>query len=156
METADIAVARYQQGYSCSQSVFSALAEPRGVDPGLAYRIALGLGGGIARSGHTCGCLTGALMAIGLERRCDDPEANKVEKERAYELGGRLLRLFAERNGATDCRDLLGCDLGTEEGRKHARELHLTADRCPKLVRDAVEIATELLDPRARGGSGDI
>jgi C_GCAxxG_C_C family probable redox protein len=144
MGTADVAVERFKKGYSCSQAVFSALAEPRGVDPRLAYRIALALGGGVARTGQTCGCVTGALMALGLEGRCDTPEENKAEKDRAYELGGRLLREFAERNGSTDCRDLLGCDVGTAEGLKHARELRLFQETCPRLVRDAVEIAEGL------------
>jgi C_GCAxxG_C_C family probable redox protein len=66
MVQTDLALQRFQQGYSCSQSVFSVLAEPLGIETGTAMRVAAGFGGGIARSAETCGCVTGAIMAIGL------------------------------------------------------------------------------------------
>jgi hypothetical protein len=58
--------ARHDQGYSCSQTVFSLPGEKLGVDPALCLRIAAGFGGGLSRSGGACGCVTGAVMAIGL------------------------------------------------------------------------------------------
>lgn len=145
MESRDRAVVRFQQGYSCSQSVFSTLAEPRGMSPDLAFRIGAGFGGGIARSGQTCGCIVGAIMAIGLEQRSVSPEENDAEKEKTYELARRFLREFADRNGSTVCRDLLGCDIDTAEGLKYARENKLFQIRCVKLVRDAIEIATDVV-----------
>lgn len=66
MEPTDIAEERFREGYSCSQSVFSALAERWKIEPGVSLRIAAGFGGGLARSARTCGCVTGAIMAIGL------------------------------------------------------------------------------------------
>jgi hypothetical protein len=79
----DIAEARHQEGYSCSQSVFSALAELWKIDPAVSLRIDAGFGGGLARSGRTCGCVTGAIMAIGLAqhgitRRRTDPRRKSV------------------------------------------------------------------------------
>jgi len=47
MNLADIAEARFQNGYSCSQSVFSALAERWNIGPDVSLRIAAGFGGGI-------------------------------------------------------------------------------------------------------------
>lgn len=141
MEPVELALARFAQGYSCSQSVFSVLAEPRGVNGDLAFRIAAGFGGGIARSGQTCGCVIGAIMAIGLGQRSVSPEENKTEKDKTYELVQRFLREFAARNGSTACKDLLGCEIGTTEGMKYARENKLFQTRCVKLLRDAVEIA---------------
>lgn len=145
MPQADLAVERFAQGYSCAQSVFSVLAEARGLDRDLAYRLAAGFGGGVARTGGTCGCLTGALMAVGLGQRSVSPEENQAEREKTYEAGGRLIREFVARNGSACCRDLLGVDLSTPEGRKQARELRLTRTRCVKFVRDAVEIAAALV-----------
>jgi C_GCAxxG_C_C family probable redox protein len=144
MEPVELALARFEKGYSCSQSVFSALAEQRGVDADLAFRIAAGFGGGIARSGETCGCVIGAIMAIGLEQRGVSPEENKKEKEKTCEVAQRFLREFEARNASTDCRNLLGCEIGTAEGMKHARENKLFQTRCVKFIRDAVEIAVSI------------
>ena len=141
METVDVALARFAQGYSCSQSVFSALAEPQGVNADLAFRVAAGFGGGIARSGQTCGCIIGAIMAIGLRQPGVSPEENKTGKEKTCEIVQGFLREFAARNGSTDCKDLLGCEIATAEGMKYARENNLFQTRCVKLIRDAVEIA---------------
>ena len=86
MDVKDIAEARFREGYSCSQSVFSALAQRWNIDPEVSLRIAAGFGGGIARSARTCGCVTGAIMAIGLAQSGISPEVNRSEKEKTYEV----------------------------------------------------------------------
>jgi C_GCAxxG_C_C family probable redox protein len=149
MTQADLALQRFQQGYSCSQAVFSVLAEPRGIGTDTALRIAAGLGGGIARSAETCGCVTGAIMAIGLEQRDVSPDHNKAEREKTYELARRMMREFSQRNGTTECRILLGCDIGTPQGLEEARQKDLFRLRCAKLVRDAVEIVNLLVGSAA-------
>jgi C_GCAxxG_C_C family probable redox protein len=136
----DIAEARFREGYSCSQSVFSALAERWNIDPETSLRIAAGFGGGLARSAQTCGCVTGAIMAIGLAQRGVGPRENRSEKEKTYEASRRFMHAFEERNGSTLCLDLLGCNIGTPEGLAEARQKGLFQSRCAKLIRDAVEI----------------
>ena len=149
MTAAQRAVERFEQGYSCSQAVFSALAEERGVDLELALRIAAGLGGGLARSGETCGCITGAVMAIGLTQPSVAPADNRAQKEETYQAARRFMSGFVERQGSTRCRDLLGCDIGTPEGLAKARDQHLFQSRCAALVRDAVDTAETILnEPR--------
>ncbi|MGA2325991.1 MAG: C-GCAxxG-C-C family protein [Bryobacteraceae bacterium] len=145
MDLADIAEARFREGYSCSQSVFSALAEPWNIDPTVSLRIAAGFGGGLARSARTCGCVTGAIMAIGLGQRGISPEENRSEKEKTYEASLRFMRAFEERHGSTFCPELLGCNIGTPEGLAEARQKGLFESRCRKLVRDAVDIVQGML-----------
>jgi len=140
MKIEDIAEARFREGYSCSQSVFSALAERWQVDPTVSLRIAAGFGGGLARSAQTCGCVTAAIMAIGLAQRGISPEENHSEKEKTYEACRRFMRTFEGRNGSTLCLDLLGCNISTADGLAEARQKALFQSRCTKLVRDAVEI----------------
>ncbi len=140
MDLAQKVLERFRDGYSCSQSVFSVLAERWDVDPNLAFRIAAGFGGGLARSAQTCGCVTGGIMAIGLAQRGVSPEENKSEREKTYEASQRFMRAFAERNGSLICRELIGCDLSTPAGLAEAREKGLFQTRCAKLLRDAVEI----------------
>jgi C_GCAxxG_C_C family probable redox protein len=145
MEQVDLALERFRQGYSCSQAVFSVLAEPRGIETGTALRLAAGFGGGIARTGQTCGCVTGAIMAIGLAQAGISPEENKAEKDKTAELGRRFMHEFAQRNGSTECRLLLGCDISTPQGMEEARQRDLFQSRCTKLVRDAIEIVNPLI-----------
>lgn len=145
MDLADIAEARFREGYSCSQSVFSALAEPWNIDPSVSLRIAAGFGGGLARSARTCGCVTGAIMGIGLGQRGISPEENRSEKEKTYEASLRFMRAFEERHGSTFCHELLGCNISTPEGLAQARQKGLFESRCRKLVRDAVDIVQGML-----------
>ena len=141
---AEAAVVAFTDGLSCSQAVFSAFAPDYGVDRETATRIASAFGGGMARSGNTCGAVTGAYMAIGLARGGSRSE-HREAKERAYELVREFSRRFAARNGVLTCRELLGCVIGTPEGMAQARASGLFDTLCPKLVRDAVEILEELL-----------
>jgi C_GCAxxG_C_C family probable redox protein len=130
VDLADVAEGRFREGYSCSQSVFSALAEPWNIDPSVSLRIAAGFGGGLARSAGTCGCVTGAIMALGLSQRGIGPAENRSEKEKTYEASRQFMRAFEARNGAILCE---------------ARQKGLFKSRCTKLVRDAVEIAQGML-----------
>ncbi len=145
MNLTDIAEARFQNGYSCSQSVFSTLAERWDIGPDVSLKIAAGFGGGIARSAGICGCVTGGIMAIGLAQQGISPETNRSEKEKTYEVCQRFMRAFEERNGSTLCSELLGCDLSTPEGLAKAHQEGLFHSRCTKLVRDAVEIVESML-----------
>ncbi len=145
MELTDLAEERFRQGYSCSQAVFSVLAERFNVSPELSLRIAAGFGGGLARTAGTCGSITGGVMAIGLAQRGVTPEENPAGKDQTCETSRRFMRAFAEQNGSVVCADLLGCNIGTPEGHEEARQKGLFRSLCPKLVRDAVEIADGLL-----------
>jgi len=145
MIAAEIAAERFRNGYSCSQAVFSSLAERWNISPEVSLRISAGFGGGIARSAGTCGCVTGAIMAIGLTQSDVSPEKNPAERERTYEACRRCMHAFEERNGSTLCSELLGCDISTPEGLAKARREGLHESRCTKLVRDAVEIAESII-----------
>ena len=83
------------QGFNCSQAVFSTLAEPLGFDRSLALKIASPFGGGIGRTGETCGAVSGALMALGLQSGYSEPDPQA--KERVYALAREYMHRF--RNG---------------------------------------------------------
>jgi C_GCAxxG_C_C family probable redox protein len=97
--------------------------------------------------GETCGAVTGAFMAIGLKHgktRADDDES----RERAYVFAQELAGRFRARNGTILCRELLGHDLSTEEGRDAVAEQNLFVTRCPRFVLDAAELLEEILNER--------
>ena len=98
----------------------------------------------MARTGETCGAVTGALMVIGLNHakmRKDDDDS----RERAYALAQEFMDAFRGRNRALLCRELLGVDVGTPEGMRTVREKDLYRTGCPKFVRSAGEILEGLL-----------
>lgn len=144
MQRVEQAVARFREGFECCQAIVSTYGPLFGLERERALRIATAFGAGMARMGYTCGAVTGAMMVIGLARgktRADDDE----RKEEAYRLGREFVRQFAARNRFINCRDLLGYDIGTPEGRQQARQAGLFSAFCPRLVRDAAEILEGLL-----------
>jgi C_GCAxxG_C_C family probable redox protein len=146
MSNADLAMAHFKEGFSCSQSVLAAYAPTLGLDRETAFRIAGAFGGGMGRMGETCGAVTGALMVIGLRYgpvAAEDEQA----KEKLYELAREVANKFSARNnGCIKCRELLGCGIDTPEGLQLAREKELFTTLCPKFVYDAARIVESILD----------
>jgi len=141
---AEDAVARFQEGYSCSQSVLGAYAPLYELSPDLADRIASGFGSGMARMGEVCGAVTGALMVIGLHAGNTDAR-DSASKDRVNALAAEYVKRFKALHGALHCRLLLGTEIGTPEGREAARKAGLFDSLCPLLVRDSADILADLL-----------
>ncbi len=143
---ADKAVARFAEGYNCAQSVLLPFAGTRRLSKHSALRLASPFGAGVGRLGGTCGAVTGAIMALGLRGGHTRP-ADLQTKEEAYRRAREIASRFIARNGSLNCSELLGCNLGTPEGAAMARERNFHHTRCPKFVRDAVEILLEVETP---------
>ncbi len=137
------AQAFFKEGYCCSQSVFSVFAKELDLDPRLAFKMADPFGGGMGLA-ETCGAVTGALLAIGLKygrEKANDVEVRREMRDRA----NAFIKEFTACHHSIVCRDLLGCDICTEQGSKQANEQKLFETRCPGFIRDAVEIIEKLL-----------
>jgi len=140
------ALAVFREGFSCSQAVFSVFAAESGLDRETALKLSQAFGGGMAHLGEACGALTGAFLAISLQHgrtRAEDLAA----RDRTYALMQELAARFRARFGAIHCPELLGFDIGTEEGLRQARENDLFRKRCDEFVGAAVEWVDELLGP---------
>ncbi len=144
MGYADEAAATFDGGFNCAQAVLSAFAGEMGLERELALRIAGGLGGGMGRLGEVCGAVAGAVLVIGLRHGKHRPE-DDAAREETYRRVQELAAAFRARYGALRCRDLLGCDLTTPEGRQRAHDEGLTRTLCPQLVRDVAEVVAGLL-----------
>ena len=134
------AVSCFKEGFSCSQAILSTYGEELGIDKATALKISAPFGGGMARMGETCGAVTGAFMVIGLRHA-----VSKEEKEKLYCLINKFVERFKSKNASIVCKELLGYDIGTAEGKKAVKEKGLIDTLCPKLVRDAAEILEEIL-----------
>ena len=143
MNKIEKATSTFKEGFACSQAVFSTFAKELGADENTVLKLSDAFGGGM-RMALTCGAVTGASMVIGLKygrTSADDWEA----KQKMTSLVREFVKKFEERNESIVCKDLLGCDISTDEGLKYAKESNLIGTICPKLVADAVEILEEIL-----------
>jgi C_GCAxxG_C_C family probable redox protein len=144
MGKAEQAVALHGQGCNCAQAVLCAFAKDLELDDQAALRIATGFGGGMSRTGGTCGAVTGAYMVLGLARGMNNPE-EKSKKDSTYTLVREFAERFREKQGALECPELLGVDIGTEAGLRLAHERNLFATKCNTLIRDAVRVLQGVL-----------
>jgi C_GCAxxG_C_C family probable redox protein len=124
---------------NCAQAVLTAFCEELGLDRATALKLARGFGGGMGRSGKTCGAVTGAYMVLGLR----EPKDAREGIEAVYAQVNDFNRKFTELNGSTECKALLGCDINTPEGLARARAEGLFTKVCPGFVRAAVELLDE-------------
>lgn len=147
MNNADQAVQSFRDGMHCAQAVLTAYSEPFGLDKGTALRVAAGFGAGMARMQETCGAVTGAVMVLGLKMINKNTDGDTLRNV-FYGKVQDLFRKFADKNGSTNCRELLDCDLKTPEGQKTFHESGLKSGVCEKCVRDACEILEEMPDIR--------
>ncbi len=139
MNKVDQAILTFDDGYYCSQAILSAFSDELGIDKKSALKISSAFGGGIARTGDICGAVTGALMVLGLKFSSEDAN-NPKEKENIIAIAKKFLDEFRERNNSLMCKELLNCDLNTQEGRTTFKELNLRSTHCSKYIRDCAEL----------------
>ena len=136
MNYVEEAVQLFEDGYMCSQAVLAVFCEEFGLSREQAFKISISFGGGM-RKGVVCGACTGAIMALGLRYG--------ENKSKSDEMCVKFLDSFKKENGSYICRDLLDCDIRTEEGIKYAIENNLFTEICPKMVESAAKITQELI-----------
>ena len=132
---------RFKQGYSCSQSIFSAFAQQFGLSDELASTIASPFGGGIAHQGETCGAVTGALMALSLKF---GPKMNE-DQDGIYLVSQEFIRRFKEQHTFLKCKQLINFDLSQPSELEGARQSQVFDTVCPLLVKTAAEIVNSML-----------
>lgn len=145
MNDVEKALASFNENYNCSQSIFSTYTQRFGVNRDHALKIASAFGGGIVRMGNICGTVTGAFMAIGLKYGKIVDGGEESPNDKSYEMAKEFIDKFTAINGAIECKVLLGCDIGTPEGKQYAEDNNLIETVCMKSVRTSAEILEELL-----------
>lgn len=127
--------------FDCSQAILSAWCEDYGLDKQIALKLSCGLAAGMARLSHTCGAVTGAYLVISLKYgkcRPDDIEA----KEKTFTLIQEFNDKFVEKNGTTNCKELLGVDLRYGDMQIAKEQVQ---KKCSGLVKDCAEILESML-----------
>jgi C_GCAxxG_C_C family probable redox protein len=145
MDRVEEAVNSIKSGFLCSQAILSTYGKEFGLDAATAHKIACGFGAGMSRLGSTCGAVSGACMVIGLKYGKSTALDND-SKEKTYQVVRQFVAEFIKRNKTTNCRNLLGLDLGNPEDYEKAKDRGLFVTLCPKLVKDAAEILEGILE----------
>ena len=86
-----LALTTFANSYNCSQSVFSVFAPDFGISKDLSLRLAGPLGAGIARRQETCGAVTGALLALGLNYGKGESGTDE-DKKRAFAVSQDFIK----------------------------------------------------------------
>jgi len=135
---------RFERGFSCAPAVLSAYCEQLGLQEALALKIACGFGGGIGRTGRTCGAVTGAIMAIGLKYGQADL-ADEEARQKTHELAAEFIKRFTALHGSIECRELIGYDLSDPEQLELARASQDRHNTCERLVYGSAQILEDVL-----------
>jgi len=127
----------------CSQAVFAAFAQRFGITEKQALQIGACFGAGMSKA-EVCGACTGALMVLGM--RYGQFDENDLDSRAAQSAkAAEFLEEFKRRKGSYICREILGCDISTDEGRSFARSNGLYGRYCTEMVRTAAQIVSEML-----------
>lgn len=134
----------FDMGFDCAQTVLAHFADDLDIEEETALKITSAFGGGIAGTGSVCGCVTGALMALGMKYGFTEPDA--IGKGIMNSKNNEFIAKFKERCGAINCRELLGLDVSIPEQAAEVAATGVIQSRCPGFVTAACDILEEMLE----------
>ncbi|MDP4210166.1 MAG: C-GCAxxG-C-C family protein [Bacteroidota bacterium] len=137
----DKALAFFDEGYACSQSIVLAFAPQFNLDENTAKLISSTFGGGMGRLRQKCGAVTGSFMILGLKYGNTNPkdmDTKLLSYKKVRELNQKVEEIFDTSN----CFELL---------KKHATEADVTERKhhkiiCRKVIAETAGILYNMLD----------
>ena len=134
---------KFGEGYDCSQIVLEHFSDKLGLDREDALKTAACFGGGMWH-GETCGCVVGALMALGIKYASTKPN-DKEGKDKLLKLKAEFEEEFCKTNGSCICKEILGYDLSKEDEMAKIMEEKLLETKCPEVVINTCEILEKMI-----------
>jgi len=144
-EVIELAKSYAAKRFLCSESVLLAISDFLGVKNELIPKVATGFGAGIGGRGLVCGAISGGIIALGIKF---GRSKVKKQKMRPYWFALKLLERFEEEFGYVMCRELTGCDLSTEEGRKKYKDEKMWEMRCRQYIEAVTAIVFDLISEK--------
>ena len=144
MNRGEIAINYFRNGFNCAQSVLSSYKDKINIKEDELLKISCGLGAGMGMLQDTCGALSGAYLVIGLKYgkyKKDDNDA----KGKTFRLVREFDSEFKKINKTTSCKELLECNLLTEEGIKYYIDNNLKEKICIKYIECLVKLLNILV-----------
>lgn len=93
MDRVKEAVELFNNGYNCSQAVFSTYCDKLKIDKEVALKTALGFGAGMGRLQEVCGAVTGVFMVLSLLYGSDKPN-DATAREKVYNSINEFKKAF--------------------------------------------------------------
>jgi C_GCAxxG_C_C family probable redox protein len=132
--------------YLCSESILIAISNWLGIQNELIPKIATGFGAGIGGCGTVCGAISGGVIALGLIFGRNEVKETTV---RPYWFARELLEKFEKEFGHVTCRELTGCILGTDEGRKKFVEEKMWDTKCRHYIQGVTAMVYDMISERS-------
>ena len=134
----------FTKGIDCSQIVLGYVADKAGLKSEDALKVSSAFGGGMW-CGRTCGCVTGALMALGMKYGHSGPDVTE-RKNTILAKRAEFEQQFAAEHGSVVCKDILGgLDLSKPEDMAQVLEKGLFFTICTKVVCSACKIVDGMM-----------
>ena len=118
------------------------VSESKGIKSDIIPRISTGFCGGLARTCGICGAVSGAIMAINLFYGRSLPNE---PYDKSYIPVRKMINIFENKFGSTNCKALIGLDLGTEEGQKKFLSEN-KVEQCRNFTEEATRIAMSIIE----------
>jgi len=141
-EVIELARSYAAKGFLCSESVLLATSDWLESKNELIPKVATGFGAGMGGRGLVCGALSGGIMALGLKFGRDHVKKQKIAP---YWFTLELLEQFEKKFGYVTCRELTGCDLATEVGRKKYEDGKLWETKCRQYIGSVTSMVFNLI-----------
>lgn len=122
------------------------MAESQNIQSELIPKIATGFCSGTSRTCGICGAVSGAIMSINLFHGRSVPNESV---ETCYINVRKLIDMFESKFGSTNCKQLIGCDLGTEEGQNTFKSNNLI-EHCRKFTEEATRMAMSIIEEESQ------
>lgn len=94
--------------------------------------------------GETCGCVVGALIALGIKNASVKPN-DKESKDKLLKIKADFEKEFCKKNGSCICKEILGYDLSKEDEMAKIMEEKLLETKCPKVVTNTCKILEKMI-----------
>jgi C_GCAxxG_C_C family probable redox protein len=121
------------------------VTESKGIQSDLIPKIATGFCSGISRTCGMCGAVIGAIMALNI---FFGRNISSESHEPSYIAVRKLLDMFESRFGSTNCKQLIGCDLGTKQGQNTFKSNNLI-EQCRNYTEEAARMAILIIEEKS-------
>jgi C_GCAxxG_C_C family probable redox protein len=132
----------FKAGSNCSQAVLSTYFPLLNLDGKLGHKMGTGLGAGVGRKQYICGAVNAGAIIISLLYGGEKSD-QQDKKEETYKEVIAYINKFEAEFKSSQCREILGMEIGTAGGRKKATELNLFATTCVACIKKVCEILDE-------------
>lgn len=131
----------------CAQKICQRFASRVGISEKQALGLGAPFGSGMGH-GETCGCVTGALLLLGLSHAPESMDEAEKMGALLQEQVAHFEERFLQKRKSLLCKELLGMDLSEPGQMKAAAEQGLFADICAPLLAETCQILEDMLPTR--------